>query len=52
MMFTHIDFNFDVKYEGHQNLSKILSMDIFNRLVMIICDIKIDVNICEPHYVN
>ena len=28
MMFTHIDFNFDIKYEGHQNWSKILSMDI------------------------
>ena len=26
MMFTHIDVNFDIKYEGHQNWSKILSM--------------------------
>ena len=28
MRFTHIDINFDIKYEGHQNCSKILSMYI------------------------
>ena len=28
MRFTHIDVNFDVKYEGHQNCSKTLSMQI------------------------
>ena len=28
MMFTHIDVNFYIKYEGHQNWSKIPSMDI------------------------
>ena len=28
MRFTHIDINFDVRYEGHQNCPKILSMDI------------------------
>ena len=28
MRFTHIDINFDVKYEGHQNCSKTLSMHI------------------------
>ena len=28
MRFTHIDLNFDVTYEGHQNWSKIISMDI------------------------
>ena len=27
-MFTHIDVNFDIKYDGDQNSSKILSMDI------------------------
>ena len=27
--FTHIDVNFDIKYEGHQNCSKTLSMHIF-----------------------
>ena len=26
MKFTHIDINFDVKYDGHQNCSKTLSM--------------------------
>ena len=28
MRFTDIDINFDITYEGHQNWSKILSMDI------------------------
>ena len=28
MRFTHIDVNFDIKYEGHQNCSKTLSMRI------------------------
>ena len=52
MRFTDIDVNFDVRYEGHQNCPKILSMNILRVLVTIMCDIKIDINICEPHYVN
>ena len=52
MRFTHNDVNFDVKYEGHQNCSKTLSKHILRVLVTIICDVKIDVNMCEPHYVN
>ena len=28
MRFTHIDLNFDIRYEGHQNCPKILSMNI------------------------
>ena len=28
MRFTHIEVNFDVRYEGHQNCPKILSMNI------------------------
>ena len=28
MRFTHIDVNFDVRYEGHQNCPQILSMNI------------------------
>ena len=52
MRFTHIDVNFDIKYEGHQNCSKTLSMHILRVLVTIICDIKIDISMCEPHYVN
>ena len=32
MWFTHIDINFDVKYEGHQNWSKILAMHILRVL--------------------
>ena len=53
MRFTHIDVNFDIKYEGHQNCSKTRSMHIlWGVLVTIICDIKIDINMCEPDYVN
>ena len=52
MRFTHNDINFDVKYEGHQNCSKTLSMHILRVLVTIICDVIINVNMCEIHYVN
>ena len=52
MRFTHNDVNFDVKYEGHQNCSKTLSMHILRVFGHLICDVKIDVNMCEPHYVN
>ena len=52
MRFIDIDVHFDITHEGHQNWSKILSMDILRVLVTIICDIKIDVNICEAHCVN
>ena len=30
MRFTHIDINFDVRYESHQNCPKILSMNILS----------------------
>ena len=30
MRFTNIDINFDVRYEGHQNCPKILSMNILS----------------------
>ena len=30
MRFTDIDINFDVRYEGHQNCLKILSMNILS----------------------
>ena len=52
MRFTDNDINFDVTYEDYQNWPKILSMDILRVLVAIICDGKIDVNICEPHCIN
>ena len=50
--FTNIDINFDVIYEGHQNWSKYFLWTFWGFLVTIICDVKIDVNICEPHYVD
>ena len=49
MTFTHTDVNFDIKYEGDQNWSKVLSVDILRVLVIIIYNIKIDVNMCELH---
>ena len=52
MRLTNIDVNFDVKYETHQNWSKILSMHILRVLVTIIFDVKISINISEPHYVH
>ena len=33
MRFTHIDVNFDVKYEVHQNCSKTLSMHILHKCI-------------------
>ena len=32
MRFTDIDVNFDIKYEGHQNCPKILSVNILRVL--------------------
>ena len=52
MRFTDIDVNFDIRCEGHQNCPKVLSKNIFRVLVTIMCDVKIDVNICETHCVN
>ena len=49
--FTHIDVSFDIKYEGHPNWSNYFLCTFWGFLVTIIFDIKIDVNVCEPHYV-
>ena len=50
--FTDIDVNFDIRYEGHQNCSKYFLWTFWGFLVTIMSDVKIDVNICEPHCVN
>ena len=47
MRFTHIDINFDITYEGHQNWSKYFLWTFWELSVTIICDTKIDVNKCE-----
>ena len=52
MRFTDIDVNFDIRYEGHQICPKMLFKNILRVLVTIICDVKIDINICEPYCVN
>ena len=53
MRFTHTDVNFDVTDDGHQKTLKMSIESIFVPILMTLtCDIKIDVNMCEPHYVN
>ena len=52
MRFTHIDVNFYVRYEGHQIAQKYFLWTFWGFLVTIISDVKIDVNMCEPHCVN
>ena len=52
MRFMHIDFNFDITYEGHQNWSKYFLWTFWGFLVTIICDIKIDVNNCKHCYIR
>ena len=52
MRYTDIDINFDITCEGHQNWPKICYIDILSVLVTIMCDVKVDVNICEHQYVN
>ena len=52
MRFTHFDVNFDVTYDGHQKPSKCAYKVFGTILVTFTFDVKIDVNMCEPHYVN
>ena len=52
MKFTHIDINFDVTYEGHQKPSKCQWKVFWPILITFMCDVKIDVKMCEPHYAN
>ena len=53
MRFTDIDDNFDVTYEGHQNKSTILSMDIlrvFSEYHVMSKLASISVNLMMPIY--
>ena len=53
MRFTHIDVNFNVTHEGHQNWSKyFLLTDFLRVLITIICDTKIDLIVYETHCVK
>ena len=52
MRLTHIDVNFDVKYEGHQNCSKTLSMHILRVFGHHHMWHQNCCNMCELHYVN
>ena len=51
MRFTDIDFNFDTTHDGHQNPQNVLRKYFWAILTTFISDVKMDVNICEPHYV-
>ena len=54
MRFTDIDVNFDITYDydGHQKASKWNRKCFWAILVTFIFYVKIDINMCEPHYVN
>ena len=45
---SHIDINFHVTYEGHQNWSEIVSIDILRVFMTFISYLKIDLNMREP----
>ena len=44
--------NFDITQDGHQDPSKCPQKVFWPILMTFICDVKIDVNMCESHYVN
>ena len=52
MRFTQTDVNFDITYDGDQKPSKCAYKVFLNNLVTFIFDVKIDINMCEPDYVN
>ena len=52
MRFTHTNISCDVKYDGDQKPSKCAKKVFWPILVTFIFDVKIDVNMCEPHYVD
>ena len=50
MGIKHNEVNFEVECEGHQIGTKMLKEHL-RVLMTIICDLKIDLNMSEPHYV-
>ena len=52
MRFTHIDINFDITYDGNQNPQSVHRKYFWTILVTFIFDVKLDINICKPCYVN
>ena len=52
MRFQHNEVHFEVRYQDHKNAQKYVFFKLFDSLVTIICDIKIDLVMSEPpHYV-
>ena len=52
MRFTDIDLNFDVHMMVTKNPQNVHKKYFWAILVTFIFDVKIDINICEAHYVN
>ena len=52
MRFTHRDVNFDITYDGDQNPQNVHRKCFWTILVTFIFDVKIDIKMCEPDYVN
>ena len=52
MRFTHIDVNSDITYNGNQKPQSVHGKYFWPILVNFIFDIKLDINICKPHYIN
>ena len=52
MRFTHIDVNFMSDMKVIKIAQKYFLWTFWGFLVTIICDVKIDVNMREPHCVN
>ena len=52
MKFTHIGTILTSNIKVSKIVQKHFLWTFWGFLVIIICDIKIDVNMCEPHYVN
>ena len=51
-MFTFIDINFYITYDGHQKPSKCSQKVFWPILMTFICDVEIEIKMCEPHYIN
>ena len=51
---SHIynDINFDVTYDGHQNPSNVHRKFFWPILMIFTCDVKIYINVCEPHSIH
>ena len=52
MRFIRIDINFDITYDGNKNPQCVHRKYFWTILETFIFDVKLDINICKPYYVN